>query len=127
MNITINDVLYAVLTICLPYVIKLLADYVKLRTADSRYGQAVSAVADAVSAINQTYVSKLKEQGEFSAKSQEIARRLAVQQAMSMMSNATQSYINDNCGDIESFIIGQIEANKGRENHEQASGIVSTD
>lgn len=124
MNITINDVLYAVLTICLPYVIKLLADYVKLRTADSRYGQAVSAVADAVSAINQTYVSKLKEQGEFSAQSQEIARRLAVQTATRLMSETTQKFINDNCGDLEAFIISQIEAVKGRENHEQASSLV---
>lgn len=125
MNITINDVLYAVLTICLPYAIKLLTDYIKLRTADSRYGQAVAAVADAVSAVNQTYVSKLKEQGEFTAQSQEIARRLAVQTATRLMSETTQQFINANCGDLEAFIISQIEANKGRESHEQASSLVS--
>ena len=125
MNITTNDVLYAVLTVCLPYMLKLLTEYIRLRTADTRYAQAVEAVADAVCAVNQTYVDKLKEAGEFTEKAQETARRLAVQTAIRFMSDATQKYINQNCGDLEAFIISQIEANKGRVNHEQASGIVS--
>lgn len=127
MNITINDVLYAVLTVCLPYFLKLLLDYITIRAAETKYSQAVKAVADAVSATNQTYVDALKKAGKFDKQSQEIARQMAVRTATTLMSDTTKAFLNKNCGDLEQWIFAQIEANKGRESHEQASGIVSAD
>ena len=115
MNITINDVLYVVLTVCLPYALKLFLDYITIRSAETKYAQAVKAVTDAVSATNQTYVDALKKAGKFDKQSQEIARQMAVRTATTLMSDTTKAFLNKNCGDLEQWIFAEIEAAKGRE------------
>lgn len=110
MDITINDVLYVVLTICVPFLVAQLSAFIKAKTAGTLYEDAMSAIVDAVASVQQTYVQALKEAGTFDAAAQEVARKRAVEIALSTMSEAAIKYLNKVCGSAEDFIMSKLEA-----------------
>lgn len=110
MNITVNEVMYAVLTICLPFLVRTVCQYFSAKYRDTVYNDAVQAVVDAVGAVNQTYTNTLKEQGKFDAAAQEVARSRAVEIALATMSDAAVKYCNKLCGSAEKFILDKLES-----------------
>lgn len=107
---TINDVLYSVLTICIPFLTGVVIRYVKARYEGTLYEEAMDAILDAVDATQQTYVETLKKAGKFDADAQAEARQKAVEYALSTMSQSAIEYINKISGDVEKFIFAKIEA-----------------
>lgn len=110
MTVTTNDVLYVVLTVCLPFLIGTACQYIRQRYRGTLHQEAVDAVLDAVQNTNQTYVDTLKDMGKFDAEAQEIARQKTVALAIETMSNAAVKYLNKLCGSAEEFVLAKLEA-----------------
>lgn len=111
-----NELIYALLTVILPILAGILITYVKNAVAESKYAQAVSAVADAVYHTQQTYVDTLKKQGKFDEQAQRLAVESAIAVAESYMSNAVLKFVNKTFGAgwIENMIetvIGEMKHN----------------
>ena len=68
------------------------------------------AVANAVAAMNQTYVNDLKAAGTFNEAEQKEALMRAVSAALKSMSNDAQDYIKSNFGDTTQYLENRIEA-----------------
>ena len=68
------------------------------------------AVANAVAAMNQTYVNDLKAAGTFNEAEQKEALMRAVSAALKSMSRDAQDYIKSNFGDTTQYLENRIEA-----------------
>ena len=110
MNITVNDVMYVVLTVIIPFLTAVLARYIQAKTNGTLYADAMAAIIGAVDTVQQTYVGALKEAGKFDAEAQEEARKRAVDTAIKNMSEASVKYLNKLCGSAEEFVLSKIEA-----------------
>lgn len=110
MNITINDVLYVVLTVCVPFLVSTVCRYISQKYKGSLYEEAVEAVLDAVQNTNQTYVNELKAAGTFDEAAQAAARQKTIDLALKTMSAVTIKYLNQLCGSAEEFILAKLEA-----------------
>lgn len=67
-------------------------------------------VMSAVQSVFQTYVDALKKQGKFTVEEQKIANEKALTIIKSQLSDELQDYIKDNFGDMEKYLLEQIEA-----------------
>lgn len=85
------------------------SNHARVLTVGTKYEQAAVAVSDAVLIVAQTYVDELKKQGDFDLEAQEIARNKAVLYATDLMSDGLKKYIEKNYGDIDKWILNQIE------------------
>ena len=67
-------------------------------------------VINCVIATNQTYVDALKAEGKFDAEAQKIAFQKTYDSVMAILSEDAKSYLNEAIGDLQTYIINQIEA-----------------
>ena len=67
-------------------------------------------VINCVIATNQTYVNALKEQNAFDAEAQKEAFKRTYEQVMAILSDDAKNYLNEAIGDLQTYIINQIEA-----------------
>lgn len=124
MNEFINDLMLAVITVCVPilatYGVKLINRWTENALKDSSladndlvqsYLSEISqAVTTAVSYTSQTYVDSLKASGTFTLEAQKQALEKSIAAAMSILTPAATSFIEEAYGDAKDYIVPLIEA-----------------
>lgn len=110
MDLSINDLLYALLTVVVPVALKLLWQYVAERVSNSKYAEAINCVFAAVDYTNQVFVDSLKSSGSFDAKAQEEAFFKAKETALDIMEAGTIKWLQKTFGSIDYWLEVQIEA-----------------
>jgi len=63
-----------------------------------------------VIATNQTYVDTLKREGKFDGEAQKIAFQKTYDSVIAILSEDAKTYLNEAIGDLQAYIINQIEA-----------------
>lgn len=121
MNEFTRSLLYVALLICVPIAtaciqkgIAVAVDAINAQTQNIKVQRLVreigDAVANAVAAMNQTYVNDLKAAGTFNEAEQKEALMRAVSAALKSMSRDAQDYIKSNFGDTTQYLENRIEA-----------------
>ena len=67
-------------------------------------------IINCVIATNQTYVDTLKAEGKFDGEAQKIAFQKTYDSVMAILSEDAKTYLNEAIGDLQAYIINQIEA-----------------
>lgn len=109
-NITINDILYMLITVALPLVLRYAFQFVSVKVADTQYANAVNAVLSAVDYVNQTFVDSLKESGCFDKEAQELALQKAKDAALETMEAGTRKWLEKSYIDLDNWLTVQIES-----------------
>ena len=115
MNEFTRSLLYVALLICVPIAtacikkgIAVAVDAINAQTQNIKVQRLVreigDAVANAVAAMNQTYVNDLKAAGTFNEAEQKEALMRAVSAALKSMSRDAQDYIKSNFGDTTQYL-----------------------
>ena len=110
MEITINDILYVLLTAAVPLILRYIYQLVSAKVGDSEYQRAVDAVFSAVEYVNQTFVGSLKESGCFDKEAQRVAFEKAKDAALLAMEASTRRWIEKSFEDIDGWLTVQIES-----------------
>lgn len=121
MNEFTRSLLYVALLVCVLIVtacikkgITVAVDAINAQTQNIKVQRLVreigDAVANAVAAMNQTYVNDLKAAGTFNEAEQKEALMRAVSAALKSMSRDAQDYIKSNFGDTTQYLENRIEA-----------------
>ena len=117
MNEFTRSLLYVALLICIPIVtaciqkgIAVFIEFIAAKTNDIKVQRLVREIANAVAAMNQTYVNDLKTAGTFKEAEQKEALMKAVSAALKSMSSDAQDYIKSNFGDTTQYLENRIEA-----------------
>lgn len=110
MEVTINDILYVVLTVIAPMALKLLWQYVSTKIADSRYADALNCVFSAVDYTNQVFVDSLKQSGSFDEQAQLAALTKAKDTALELMKSGTVKWLEKSFTSVDAWLEVQIEA-----------------
>lgn len=109
-NITINDILYMVLTVAVPIMLRFAFQYFSAKYADSKYAAAMNCVFNAVEYVNQTFVDTLKQHGSFDDIAQVDALNKAKDAALELMDAGTKMWLNSAFDDLDSWLTIQIES-----------------
>lgn len=83
---------------------------IKDENAKQQLTIATDIVTNAVRSVFQTYVEALKKNGTFDKESQKTALIKAKKDALAQMTDDIKEYITKNYGDLETWIITQIES-----------------
>lgn len=83
---------------------------IKNENAKQQLTVATDIVTNAVRSVFQTYVEALKKNGTFDKESQKVALIKAKNDALAQMTDEIKEYITKNYGDLETWIITQIES-----------------
>jgi hypothetical protein len=83
---------------------------IKDENAKQQLTVATDIVTNAVRSVFQTYVEVLKKNGTFDKESQKVALIKAKKDALAQMTDETKEYITKNYGNLETWIITQIES-----------------
>lgn len=83
---------------------------IKDENAKQQLTVATDIVTNAVRSVFQTYVESLKKNGTFDKESQKTALIKAKNDALAQMTDEIKEYITKNYGDLETWIITQIES-----------------
>lgn len=67
-------------------------------------------IINCVIATNQTYVDALKREGKFDSEAQKIAFQKTYDSVIAILSEDAKTYLNEVIGDLQAYIINQIEA-----------------
>lgn len=108
--VTLNDILYVVLTAAVPLVLRYVAQLVSAKVQNSKYESAVNAVLSAVEYVNQTYVDALKKAGQFDNTAQAEALMKAKEAALAIMDDRTREWIAKTYVGLDKWLTVQIEA-----------------
>lgn len=98
-----------VFVVVMPFLTKLLYDYVQEKIGDSQYHEAVKNVYEAVMCVQQTFVDDLKKQDKWDIEAQKKAFKIAKETALSIMKDKTASYIEDKYNGLSNWLDIQIE------------------
>ena len=71
---------------------------------------ATDTITACVIAPNQTYVESLKAQGKFDKEAQEVAFNKTLEAVLALMNDEVKEYITEVFGDLNTYLITQIEA-----------------
>lgn len=74
-------------------------------------GMLAGTITNCVIATNQTYVDSLKKMGSFDKDAQEYAFKATYESVMAILSDDAKEYLSNALGDLETYIIREIEAN----------------
>lgn len=83
---------------------------IKDENAKQQLTVATDIVTNAVRSVFQTYVEALKKNGTFDNESQKVALIKAKDDALAQMSDEIKEYITKNYGNLETWVITQIES-----------------
>ena len=90
------------------------AQELKVKTDNELYDKYIDmleqTIINCVIATNQTYVDTLKAEGKFDGEAQKIAFQKTYDSVMAILSENTKTYLNEAIGDLQTYIINQIEA-----------------
>jgi len=108
--ITIDDVLYVLLTVALPLVLRYAFQFISLKVADANHAAALDAVFNSVEFVNQTFVKALKREGNFDDEAKQIAFEKAKSAALEVMEASTKRWLTKTFSDLDSWLTIQIES-----------------
>ena len=116
-EIVLNVISIVVTTVVIPLIsllggklIQLIGTKIKDEKASASLSKATEIVLNAVRSVFQTYVEALKEQNKFDKECQVIALNKAKDIVLKELSQDTKDFIQNNFGDLTSWITNQIEA-----------------
>lgn len=116
-EILLNTISAAVTTVLLPLLtlagtklIQWISTKTKNEKAAALLSTAVNIVLNAVRSVFQTYVESLKESGSFDKEAQIEALNKAKDIALAELSEEVKEYITANFGDLEAWLVNQIES-----------------
>ena len=113
MEITLNEVLYTLITCALMIVVKFVIQLIRTKTAEiknTEVQQMIDNIGDIVIMVSQTFVDSLKESGNFDKEAQAKAFDMAKTAALNGMSDSMKKYIDKYCGGLDEWLRIQIEA-----------------
>lgn len=113
MEITLNEVLYTLITCALMIVVRFGVQLIRTKTAEIKNAevqQMIDNIGDIVIMVSQTFVDSLKESGNFDKEAQAKAFNMAKTAALNGMSNSMKKYIDKYCGGLDEWLRIQIEA-----------------
>ena len=113
MEITLNEVLYTLITCALMIVVKFVVQLIRTKTAEIKNAevqQMIDNIGDIVIMVSQTFVDSLKESGNFDKEAQAKAFDMAKTAALNGMSDSMKKYIDKYCGGLDEWLRIQIEA-----------------
>lgn len=90
--------------------IKWISSKIDNEKAAKYLSEATAIVLDAVKCVFQTYVEVLKKEGSFNASAQVIALNKAKDIVLDQLNEDIKKYIQNNFGDVDTWITTQIEA-----------------
>lgn len=106
--------LLGVLTTFLIIFISKKAQELKAKTNNELYNKYIDmleqTIINCVIATNQTYVDALKAEDKFDGEAQKIAFQKTYDSVMAILSEDAKTYLNEAIGDLQAYIINQIEA-----------------
>lgn len=106
--------LLGILTTFLIIFISKKAQELKAKTNNELYHKYIDmleqTIINCVIATNQTYVDALKREGKFDGEAQKIAFQKTYDSVMAILSEDAKTYLNEAIGDLQAYIINQIEA-----------------
>ena len=89
------------------------AQELKVKTDNELYDKYIDmleqTIINCVIATNQTYVDALKAEGKFDGEAQKIAFQKTYDSIMAILSEDAKKYLNEAIGDLQTYIISQIE------------------
>lgn len=109
-HITINDILYVLLTMALPLVLRYAYQLASAKLAETKYADAVASVYAAVDYVNQTFVDGLKAEGYFDQEAAMQAFRMAKDAALQCMKDSTYKWLEKTYADLDTWLEVQIES-----------------
>lgn len=113
MEITLNEVLYTLITCALMIVVRFGVQLIRTKTAEiknTEVQQMIDNIGDIVIMVSQTFVDSLKESGNFDKEAQAKAFNMAKTAALNGMSDSIKKYIDKYCGGLDEWLRIQIEA-----------------
>ena len=113
MEITLNEVLYTIITCALMIVVRFGVQLIRTKTAEIKNAevqQMIDNIGDIVIMVSQTFVDSLKESGNFDKEAQAKAFNMAKTAALNGMSDSMKKYIDKYCGGLDEWLRIQIEA-----------------
>lgn len=113
MEITLNEVLYTLITCALMIVVRFGVQLIRTKTSqikNEELQQAIDGIGDIVIMVSQTFVDSLKESGNFDKEAQAKAFNMAKTAALNGMSDSMKKYIDKYCGGLDEWLRIQIEA-----------------
>lgn len=113
MEITLNEVLYTLITCALMVVVRFGVQLIRTKTAEiknTEVQQMIDNIGDIVIMVSQTFVDSLKESGNFDKEAQAEAFNMAKTAALNGMSDSMKKYIDKYCGGLDEWLRIQIEA-----------------
>lgn len=113
MEITLNEVLYTLITCALMVVVRFGVQLIRTKTAEIKNAevqQMIDNIGDIVIMVSQTFVDSLKESGNFDKEAQAKAFNMAKTAALNGMSDSMKKYIDKYCGGLDEWLRIQIEA-----------------
>lgn len=113
MEITLNEVLYTLITCALMIVVKFVVQLIRTKTSQIKNEElqgVIDGIGDIVIMVSQTFVDSLKESGNFDKEAQANAFDMAKTAALNGMSDSMKKYIDKYCGGLDEWLRIQIEA-----------------
>ena len=113
MEITLNEVLYTLITCALMIVVRFGVQLIRTKTSqikNEELQQAIDGIGNIVIMVSQTFVDSLKESGNFDKEAQAKAFDMAKTAALNGMSDSMKKYIDKYCGGLDEWLRIQIEA-----------------
>lgn len=113
MEITLNEVLYTLITCALMIVVRFGVQLIRTKTAEIKNAevqQMIDNIGDIVIMVSQTFVDSLKESENFDKEAQAKAFNMAKTAALNGMSDSMKKYIDKYCGGLDEWLRIQIEA-----------------
>lgn len=117
----LQDLLYTVITVCVPIVVKYLQDFIKSKIeqiaqntenekiTDLLY-QAEDLIVNVVTSVNQTYVDVLKENGKFDEEAANKAKGMALDAIKEMLTEKMKWAIEETYKDVNAYLETAIES-----------------
>lgn len=106
----VTAVIIPLITLLESKLIKWISSKIDNEKTSKYIAEATTIVLDAVKCVFQTYVESLKKEGNFNKDAQLIALNKAKDIVLTQLSDDIKGYINNNFGDVNSWITTQIEA-----------------
>lgn len=116
LNELLNSLLFALLTVAIPFVLNQIVPYIKVLIKKQNIindntilSNALDDVMDAVLYVNQIYVDALKKEGTFTEQAQNDAFKLAYNEAIKAISEEAKEVISKTKGSVDEWLYKQIE------------------
>lgn len=113
MEITLNEVLYTLITCALMIVVRFGVQLIRTKTSQIKNEElqgVIDGIGDIVIMVSQTFVDSLKESGDFDKEAQAKAFDMAKTAALNGVSDSMKKYIDKYCGGLDEWLRIQIEA-----------------